>query len=224
MSKIFIDIETIPDQREGAYEEFLANVKAPGQYKKPESIQKWIDENGAAAAQEAYHKTSLAGISGEICSIAYAIDDGEVDGYIRRPGESEADLLRIFFETVLEHFPDHQQSYPRIQWVGHNILGFDLLFLKQRCWVNNVKPSIFLPTEAKHGGEYVFDTMKGWAGWKGFVSQDALAKALGLPGKGDITGADVHDYYLAERYDEILAYNKSDVETVRAIYKRLQWK
>ncbi len=85
-------------------------------------------------------------------------------------------------------------------------------------------PKFTIPADAKHGGDWVFDTMKAWAGWKGYVSMDALAKALGLEGKGDMSGADVWPAYQKGEYEKIQAYNESDVETVREIYKRLVWK
>ncbi len=174
-------------------------------------------------ADEAHRNTALKGISGQVCSIAYAIDDGPIEGHIRRPGESEGELLRWFFDSVITSFPDYKQQYPRLQWVGHNVIEFDLRFLKQRCWATNTQPSILIPADARHG-EYVYDTMKAWTGWKGYVSQDALCKAFGIEGKQGMSGADVHDYYLAERYDEILDYNVSDVRIVREIYKRMMWK
>ena len=59
---------------------------------------------------------------------------------------------------------DSQGRYPRLTWIGHNVIGFDLLFLKQRCWINNIRPPFIIPADAKHGGDSVFDTMVEFAG------------------------------------------------------------
>jgi 3'-5' exonuclease len=214
---LYIDIETCASQSPTALADARELVKVPANYKKPEVIEKYKDDH----ADEAYRQTALKGISGEIISIAWAIDDKPVEGLIRKPGEAEARLLQDFFNAVMDALPD--RPYPRVKWVGHNILGFDLPFLMQRCWINNVKPTLYLPIDARHDSDVTYDTMRGWAGWKGFVSQEALCKAFGIQGKDGMTGADVHDEYLAGHYDKILAYNVSDVEIVRQLHRRLTW-
>lgn len=220
MTNLYFDIETIPDQKPGALERAAALVKVPATYKKPEVIENFRAER----AQEAYEKTSLNGLHGEICSIAWAIDDGHIEGQVRRPGESEKELIEAFFEAV--YFDAHrggEGSFPRITWIGHNVIDFDLRFVKQRCLVNDIIPGFKIPADARHGSNDIFDTMKAWVGWKGFVSQDALCKALGLPQKDGMTGADVWPAYQAGKYEEILNYNHNDVRTVRELYRRMSW-
>ena len=217
---LYTDLETIPDQDEGALENARELVKVPANYKKPEAIESYR----LSHAQEAYEKTSLNGIAGEICSISWAVDDGHIEGQIRLPGESEKDLIDAFFEAVyLGVVRDGEGGFPRVTWIGHNLIDFDLRFLLQRCVVNNVIPPFRIPANAKHGSDQVFDTMRAWAGWKGYVSQDALCKALGLPVKDGMSGADVWPFYQAGKYEEILAYNRSDVYSVREIYRRMSW-
>jgi len=214
---LFIDIETLPDQRPDAFKNILNTVEPPANYKKAESIQKWKDEQGESVAQETYRKTALKGIAGEVLSIAWALDDGEIEGLLRMPGESEADLLSKFFKSVYRQL-DHGHS--RLTWIGHNVIEFDLRFIKQRCLVNDVRPSFVIPADAKHGN-VVFDTMREWCGWKGYVSQQALCDAFGIDGKSDMTGADVYDEYLAGNYKKILDYNKDDVRIVRELFQRM---
>lgn len=220
MTNLYCDLETIPDQEPGALDRAAALVKVPANYKNAETIENFRAER----AQEAYEKTSLNGLHGEICSIAWAIGDGHIEGQVRRPGESEKDLIQAFFEAI--HFDvtrDGEGGFPRITWIGHNVIDFDLRFLKQRCIVNNIQPPFKIPADARHGSNDAFDTMKAWAGWKGFVSQDALCKALGLPLKAGMTGADVWPAYQAKKYEEILGYNRDDVHTVRELYRRMSW-
>lgn len=218
---IFIDIETRPDSREGAYQKIADQIKPPGNIKKPESIEKWMEEHGTAAAEEAYHKTGLNGIAGEIISIAWALDDEEIQGHIRLPNESEAALLEAFFEDLTWVLPRNTGHC----WVGFNHKDFDLRFIKQRCMVNNIRPPIHIPAEGRHGGGQVFDCMVAWCGQYGsnrYVSQEALCEAFGIEGKV-MSGADVWPAYQKGRYEDILAYNKDDVRIVRELYRRMSW-
>ncbi len=216
---LFIDIETIPDQSEGALENAADLVKVPANYKKPEAIDKYRQEH----AEEAWLKTGLQGIAGEICSIAWAVDDAAVATLTGNPGANEVFLLEQFFRAVKDLTQSGEGKFPQLTWIGHNIIDFDLRFLKQRCLINNIRPPFLIPADARHGGQSVFDTMKEWAGWKGFVSLDALAKAFGFEGKGDMSGKDVWPAYKNSEFDKIRKYNKADVELTRDIYRRMTW-
>jgi len=223
MTNLYLDIETLPDQREGAFDKIYDTIKPPGNIKKPESIEKWMVENGSKSAAEAYLRTSLDGIAGEICSIAWAINDGEIIGNCRPPDVSEAWLLKHFFDCINQETRPGEGGHPNLTWIGHNVIEFDLRFLKQRAIVNNVRPPFVIPADARHGSRPVFDTMKAWAGWRGYVSQDALCEAFGIEGKGEMTGADVWPAYQQSEYDVIETYNKNDVRIVREIYERMSW-
>ncbi len=228
MSNLFFDLETIPDQREGALQDHLDKIQAPARYKKPESIQKWLKDEGPAAAVEDWKKTALEGISGQIVSIAWAFADESVQGFCRRDPESALDermLLQIFFDKVYDQQKPGEGKHQSITWIGHNLIDFDLRFLYQRAAVGGIKPPFLIPTDARHGSSVVYDTMKAWAGWKGYVKQDDLYAALGgEPYENDnMDGSQVWDYIQAGRYDEVLEYNKRDVEKLRFNYKRLTW-
>ena len=69
-SIIFLDIETLPTNDSAVIQELKAGITAPGQFKKPESIQQWLAENGEQALQDAVRKTSLDGMYGRICCMA----------------------------------------------------------------------------------------------------------------------------------------------------------
>ena len=85
MNTVYLDIETIPCQSPEYREEVRANITAPAQYKKPESIAEWIEKNGDAAADEIVAKTSFDPAHGHICTIGFAIGDGEVRRFMRKP-------------------------------------------------------------------------------------------------------------------------------------------
>ena len=123
MTTLYIDIETIPSQKQDAKDDIV--IEAPGNYKKPDSIQKWLDENKEAEAEKQYQKFSLDGALGEILCIGYAFDDNPAKCIGRDLETPEADVLTAFMDVLSEHVVSPT-------WVGHYITGFDLRFLWQR--------------------------------------------------------------------------------------------
>jgi len=108
--------------------------------------------------------------------------------------------------------------------VGHNVAAFDLRFLIQRHIVNGIKPHqlIRLAAEAKPWEkEKVYDTMLQFAGVGNRISLDKLCTALGLPGKGDISGADVWPMVQAGKLEDVAEYCKDDVRKTRDVFKRM---
>jgi predicted PolB exonuclease-like 3'-5' exonuclease len=223
--KLYIDIETIPTQNQVLIERIRKSIKCPGNITKTESIEEWYAENSASAFDEKYRKTSFDGLYGELLSIAFAIEDGEVQGMIRRDYDTETDLLKWFFESITNHCDKFGNSTAISKWIGQYITGFDLRFIWQRCVVNQYKPPIAIPYDIKPWDDAVFDTKIAWTGassqYSGASKQDDLCAAFGLSGKGDIDGSKVYDYWLDDRLDEILEYNKDDVFQNRQIYKLL---
>jgi hypothetical protein len=132
--KFYFDIETIPDQRPGAFDRYLDAVEPPGNYKKQETIDKWLAENAENVALENYLKTGLTGLHGEICSIAWAIGEADI-WHLTRMGESETELLNAFWEDVYRQVREiggDRGNWPKLEWVGFNCIDFDLRLLKQR--------------------------------------------------------------------------------------------
>lgn len=218
MNNVYLDIETIPNQSPDYREEVRATITAPGQYKKPESIQQWIADNGDAATDEIIGKTSFDPARGHICCIGFAIGDGpalalSIGGSI----DNEASILAELFDGL----PTQGQN----RFIGHYISGFDLRFILCRAVVLGVKlpPSVTFPRDIKPWGDNVFDTMVAWAGPRDRISQDNLCKALGLDGKGDFDGSMVAEAWANGEHAKILNYCRSDVETVRAIHQRFEF-
>ena len=222
MTLLYLDLETIPTQNKAVIDELKFSVKAPANYTKPETIEKWFAENFDAEFDKIYRKTSLDGLYGEIISIAWAFDDEETQVVYRHDTESESDLLHGFFLTISNELNSVGRPGLVSKWIGHYITGFDLRFLWQRCVFNRVKPSVKIPYDAKPWSDDVFDTKIAWTGssqYSGAGSLDKLCTAFGIGSKGEINGANVYGYWLKKEFDKIADYNKEDVEMCRKLYK-----
>jgi DNA polymerase elongation subunit (family B) len=209
----FLDIETIPTQSQAIRDRIKSDITPPGNIKKPESIQAWMDEHGEAKAAEVIGKTSFDPALGHICTIAWSID-GQLDVSHASEVEEEREVLETFFESLKPH---HAYTF-----VGHNVAAFDLRFILCRAVVLGVKIPPAIPRDPKPWGSGVFDTMTAWAGAKGTISMDNLSTALGLAVKGDFTGADVAAAWAAGEHHKIALYCAEDVKRTMAIYAAFQ--
>lgn len=215
---IYFDIETIPTQSDNIKNYIQSNLTAPANYKKPEAISAWIEEN----KEPAYRKTALNGGFGQIVCIGYAINDGDVkvihfDNWI----SSEKQILQIFFNELIECYRPSADVTPN--FIGHNIENFDLRFIYQRAIVLGIKPPAFLPLNSKsYNNMYIFDTMTEWAGKRNYVSLNEICLSLGIQPKGDeIDGSKVWDFVQDGKLKQVADYCADDVEKVRAIHKRI---
>lgn len=210
----FLDIETIPTQSQEVRDRFKAEVKAPGNIKKPESVEAWLAENAEAAAAEQIAKTSFDPAYGHICTISWAMGDDEPDTAHAETVDQERDILAAFFNALR---PNHRYSF-----VGHYIGGFDLRFILCRAVVLGIPIPRAIPRDPKPWDTTIFDTMTAWAGARGTIGMDRLCDALGIDGKGDFTGADVAEAWAAGEHQKIAEYCAADVERTRAIWRKFQ--
>lgn len=222
---IYLDIETIPSQRDDVYQMIVDTITPPGTLTKPESIAKWEAEKKPDAIEQEWRKTALSGTYGEIICMAWAIDDDDVNAVSRTLVDSEADMLRRFFDQLapLVKMPG-RPVVPT--WIGHYISEFDLRFIWQRCVVNRVRPTIRLPYDAKPWSDQIFDTKIEWGGLRsnGYNSLHHVNVAMGYTGKTDLDGSKVWDYIKAGRYSEVTQYCMDDVEDARHIHQRMIFK
>lgn len=228
---IYIDIETIPGQSEAVREIVLEKAKrdkerisAPGNYKDPAKIAEFIAMKEAeidAEAEDRWRKTALDGGLGQIVAMSIAVGDGPIESHWLDPWKtSEPIILMRMNETIAAAYDKAKQVRP--YFVGHNITGFDLRFIQQRCIINGIKPHNVIPFDAKPWDDRVFDTMTRWAGVGNRVSLDNLCKMLSIPGKpDDIDGSKVWDFVQAGKIADVAEYCAGDVERVRQIHKRM---
>lgn len=239
----FIDIETIPGQ--GTYESFLKdaveNFKAPSSLTKTQAcadlgltgdtakytskddavamwVAKFSEEKAPEVAEHNWRKTALDGTQGEVISVAWAVEDATVISDYREPRESEAELIADVFR-VIEH--DLQGRPPT--FIAHNA-PFDLKFLFRRAVILGVEPPFKLPFRGRHGHDY-FCTSEAWCEYGERISLNNICKALGIEGKpDDIDGSKVWDFVKAGYVERVAEYNEWDVEQLRKVYNRLNFK
>lgn len=217
---LYLDIETIPLQDPTRIATFVNGIKAPGQYKKPEAIEKWIEENKA----DQIAKTSFNGGLGHICQICCVVDgEGPIEKEpfklsLGQDTNNEKSLLIRFSDYVTDAAIDY--TPPII--VGHNVNGFDIPFIWQRCMVLGVKLPPFFPKDPKPWDLDTFDTMLQWAGHRGTVSLDNLAGYMGFYGKGDVDGSMVAQMWADGKHDEIAEYCMQDVLLTKKIHLKMK--
>ncbi len=189
-------------------------------------------EDIAAEEERVYQLGSLNATSGRVLSIAVhvgPIPGFEIEGLTSDQSEhafgidaegneqDEAQALRDFLALLSDFDLECDEL------VGHNIIGFDLPFIFQRCLANNIP--VRSPINL---GEYnvrgVFDTMRGWwLGGRQRVGLDDIAWALGFESSKteEVEGSKVFELYQAGRLAEIREYNLNDVRVTRKVYERL---
>jgi len=211
MINLYLDIETIPSQQPWVREYVASMVTHPGQMKKPENIQKWVEEEKPSAVEEAMDKCSFDGAMNQIICIGYAVDDEPAQVLIG----DELTILKDLFSVAIKC--RHQAKY-----IGHNIVGFDLRVIKQRSIVLGYKPPAAIPFDAKPWDNIrVFDTMTQWDG-QNKVRLDKLARAFGIKGK-TTDGSQVYQMWKDGKHQEIADYCKEDVELTRKVYKQMSY-
>ena len=213
---IFIDLESIPagDPIDPM------TLAPPGNISKPETIAAWYKDKAIGIAAEKYRARALDSMTGEIICIGYAGGEGQVK-CIYQDGDTwcnEEDILASL-EITIQSIRDINSP---ITFIGWNIVAFDIPFI----WRKAIKYGLTGLRDAFNRDRYKgnhLDLMLAWgADWKDFRKLDDVARFLGLPGKlGNLTGATIYDAYLEGRVDEITAYCKNDIETVRAIYRKI---
>ena len=220
MNTLYFDIETIPSQLPGILDEFTAAVKAPGQYKKADSIAEWLKENRDAEGEAEWLKTSFDGGLGHVVCIGFALNDGPARCYsvpadTHGSRDEETMLLQDFFSVVTD-------AGSGARFVGHNLIGFDLPFLWKRAMVLGVKPPWTFPRNPKPWSELVDDTMLMWdSTQRAGGSMERLCRLMGIHGKGDMDGSKVWPMVRDGRIAEVAEYCKGDVECTRELHRRM---
>ena len=224
-----IDIETIAlaEFRERAALKLKRNVQLG---KMGPEQQERYNEDQTEEEERAYRLGSLAATSGRILSIAVHVGlVAEVDRTLENESERvfgiDVDGREQLEHQALEEFLALMSGFdPEAdEVVGHNIIGFDLPFIFQRCLANNIAGPPFINL-SEYNPRGVYDTMfRWWLGARNRVSLDDLAWVLGLQSSKteEVEGSRVFDLYHAGKLAEIREYNLKDVRLTRKVYERM---
>jgi DNA polymerase elongation subunit (family B) len=156
-------------------------------------------------------KGALDALSGRIVCIGTLVDDGQQVTERACADQDERKILQDFWEIVR----------PTDLLIGHNILEFDLPFIRQRCWILGIRP----PREVnlrKYYTDEVFDTMQIWSNWGKKVKLDDLGGALSC-GQKTGHGTDVSQWWLAGDLQKIGDYCLEDVRLAYRVFCRLSY-
>jgi len=235
---ITLDIETIPCQdpemiralaqeAEADLAAELAAVKAPANYKVAETIAAYcakaaqdLRDAHADKVKSNWLKTSFDGGLGQVVVIGFAVEGDEpiAMAVTDLSAAEEVKLLKLFFSRLSHLY--NPTNTP--QFIGHNLIGFDVPFLWKRCMVRNVRPPIWFPRDPKPWGDQVFDTMTQWAGARDRIKLAQLCRVLGVKGcKTDMTGADVWPAIEAGEIERVAEYCMEDVGVTRQVHARM---
>jgi hypothetical protein len=212
---LYLDIETIGTSDPQVVAEITASITPPGSMKKAETIAEWESNTKPQLVKEAVEKTALSGAFGKVVAIAWAWNDDPITGLVN---DDELTLLTSALMTVSAGKP---VNYYKPVLVGHNVAGFDIRYLWQRAFVLGVKMPAWFPRDPKPWGGDIHDTMTMWGGARDYISLDGLCRAMKLPGKGNMTGADVGALWKAGDRETIRTYCMDDVERVRSVHRKM---
>ena len=214
---LYIDIETLPPLLWPEHERtaYVA-AKVPGQFKKPESIAAWCQENyeeqwGRAALDWRVSRIACIGVIWEP-------DDSEVIRSACFLGGPSDEAEHRMFTHLSDFLREHKAWAAHI--IGHNVLAFDLPRLhitaarlghSLAAWVHDIN------AESR---KRVTDTMHIAFPTKERVGLSDLACAIGV---GDKTGhgSEVYTMWLAGRQASIVDYCLNDVAITRSVYLAL---
>jgi predicted PolB exonuclease-like 3'-5' exonuclease len=158
-------------------------------------------------------KGALSAITGRIVCICLLEDDGCAIREIAITGEDERQVIIEFWNTIR----------PTDILVGHNVLGFDLPFIRQRSWILGIPPSRRID-ERRFYTRDVVDTLELWTNWghKKGATLDALSTALGC-GKKTADGSSVAQWWADRNFEAIKSYCREDVRLAYRVYCRLTY-
>lgn len=217
-----VDLETTPSVDPAVHAKIAEEITHPANMSKADTIAAWEAEKKPALVHDAIGKTALDGTFGHICVAGVALNDEDPVTFWKpgtEPHLHEVAVLKDFFYFVKQAYDPSSEIRPL--FVGHNIVNFDLLFLRQRAIILGVQPPACIPFGEPAWSERIHDNMIAFAGLRNWISQDKLSKALGQPGKQGMDGSMVWPAVSEGRIEEVAEYCADDVRQARANYKRI---
>lgn len=186
-------------------------------------------EAGFWKDEEEYALTSLDGNFGRVLCIGFAreFDDSRPLEYgcfgwneASQSFDAEEKTLSDFWEWIKD-FKTHRDTI-----IGHNILDFDLPFIRQRSVINGIMPTVNF-NFARYRSQPIFDTMREWDCWsfRKMTSLKKLAYVLGLPSPKEdfVNGGNLAQRFEEGHYREIYEYCMRDIKATRNVYRKMNF-
>ena len=196
--ELVLDIETIPCK--------------PSLWRKldEELRQKFLRDD--VSEQEGWKNTALDPVLGRIACIGVLFVEGRKERVEIFAGSDEGPLLERFWHLV--RLDDYI--------IGHNVLDFDLPFIRVRSVVCGVRPTRRFDLR-HYSTDTIYDTMQVWAHWdsKRRPRLELLAKILALGGKLG-TAREVYDWWQKKQWDRIKQHCEQDLRLTYKIFRRLR--
>ena len=207
------DIETLPTKDKQVIERIAPTIRPPGNIKKKESIDAWMAENYELELKERIHETGMKGAYGSVACIAFAANEKI---HSTTFDLDETQCIKSFYECI--------EDYET--FCGHNIVGFDLKFLKQRSMILGIKPpkNILKAMNAKPWDDCIKDIMLMWDPDKNkMTSLDLMCWLFGVKHDQDgIDGSMVAETWPVDP-QKVIDYCISDVKATQEIYYKMMF-
>lgn len=233
MSLMFIDIETVREVKD--FDQLNDNKKDLFRHKFRNEI-----EQGSKVQNIWDNNAGLYAEFAKIVCISMALITTNQDGNAILKVKS---ISSRFEDRILKEFVAIIEKGKIKTLVGHNIIEFDVPFLRRRMITYGIPLPMVLDTYQKKPWELTFDdTMEMWGSpaWKYRVSLSLLAECLGLPNpKEEMSGASVAEVYYgmfdgvdgdqlpfdkeAEALAKISTYCNGDVIVTANCYRRMKY-
>lgn len=212
INTLTIDIETIPDGELLTVEEMMKDH--PKTMKKEETIKAWAEAN----IDTEFRKRSLNSLKGRLLCIGLKWNDEPSE--IIKFQESEEDMMCDLQEKLAAY---GSKLVDAAAIVGHNVHGFDLLWLIQRAFKYNLKGLMWmLPMDKNSKRRIDTNDMFNTYVYGAYTKLKDMCKFLNVPTpKDDIDGSEVYDTYLNGELDRIYTYCMKDVDATYACYKKM---
>lgn len=205
--RVYINVETTPPI--GSKPD-PAMVRVPGNYKKPDSIKQYQEEN----AEEAWRMRATDLLQAQIVIISLLPSTASYPVVLE--GKDEKQLL-----LALEKWIDENESSMGMQWQTWNGLSFDYPMLRLRGMKHCI-PKIARAFEHPSRPDYKYgDLMVELGGRGAWLGLDKTAEFLGIENDNPISGAEVPQLIWGPRHELVLRHTKSRVTLLREIERRM---
>ena len=231
---LIFDIETTQTSDPVIIELIREKLKPPATLKKQESIQEWWATQSGQALQDKLAQTALNGLYGDVTAIGWNIalnpEKGDLDYKLayKQPSVSvrgnDQSVQGFLTETYRKIEAEIKKfGGPFGPWdvrvAGHNIIGFDLPFLKQQSIRYSVRHMSYL----MGGRDQVIYTMTALAGYREFISLKEAAIVLGgIPwDNSSIPGDQVPSAWESGDHESVSTHLANDVNATAEIVLRV---